>query len=134
MLKRHDLTIFFLLTLAISGGIAAFGSAIGNTDITILTVFGPSIVAIVLTGLVAGKAGVGELLVGQTFRRVGIGWVAAALFIIPAIGILAVGMHSFFGGPELGLRSRDVFPQVIVILLIAVGEEYGCGDTRCRGC
>lgn len=125
MLKQHELTIFFVLTLLISSAIAGVGAAIGNTDITILTVFGPSLVAIFLTGLVGGKTGIGELLIEETFRRVGLRWATASIFVIPLIGILAVVLHSFFGGPELGLRSRDVFPQVIVIVLIAVGEEYG---------
>ncbi len=73
MLQRHALTIFFVLVLSISAGIAAFGNSIGNTDITILTVFGPSLVAILLTGLVGGKTGLHELLIEQTFRRVGLG-------------------------------------------------------------
>lgn len=125
MLQRHALTIFFVLVLSISAGINAFGYSIGNTDITILTVFTPSLMAILLTALVAGKMGIRELLIEQTFRRVGLGWIAVALLAIPMVGIVAVGIHTLFGGPELALRSTQIFPQVIVILLISFGEEYG---------
>jgi membrane protease YdiL (CAAX protease family) len=33
--------------------------------------------------------------------------------------------HSFFGGPSLGLRTTQLIPQLIVILLISLGEEFG---------
>ncbi|MBN4081267.1 CPBP family intramembrane metalloprotease [Caldithrix abyssi] len=125
LLKQHQLTIFFVLTLLISAALAAIAVTIGDENITILTVLGPSVTAIVLTSIISGKAGLRELLVEQTTRRVSFQWVAVALLGIPIVAAVAIGLHSLLGGPELRLRTTTLLPQIIIILIISLGEEYG---------
>jgi membrane protease YdiL (CAAX protease family) len=64
-------------------------------------------------------------LVKQTIQPVKFRWILASLGTIPLIAAVAIGLHSLFGGPALAIRSTQLFPQVIIILLIALGEEYG---------
>lgn len=124
-LKKYQLITFFVLTLALSAGLAMIAVMIGDENITILSVFTPSFTAIILTALVSGKAGLRELLVRQTKQRVSFRWLLISLVTFPFIAAIAIGFHSLFGGPALALRTTQLLPQMIVILLIAIGEEYG---------
>lgn len=124
-LRQYQLTIFFVVTLSLSAGIASIAIAIGDQNITILSVFTPSLVAIALTALVGGKSGLKDLLVKQMKQHVEFKWVVISMIMIPILAILAICIHSLFGGPDLTLRTTQLFPQIIVIVIIALGEEYG---------
>lgn len=124
-LRQHQLIIFFVVTLLLSAGIAAVAIVIGDKNITILSVFTPSLVAIALTALVGGRSELKNLLVKQMKQHVEYRWVVISLITFPILAILAISMHSLFGGSELTLRTTQLLPQMIVIVLIALGEEYG---------
>ncbi len=125
VLGQYQLIIFFVLVLALSAAVAMTAIAIGDENVAILTVFSPSLIAIAFTAFVSGKEGLRELLVKQTIQPVKFRWIVASLGTIPLIAAVAIGLHSLFGGPALTIRSTQLFPQVIIILLIALGEEYG---------
>jgi len=124
-LEKYQLGIFFSITLVLSAVIAFIAVTVGDENFAILTVFTPSLTAIFLTALINGKVGVRELLVSQTSQQMHPRWLIASLFTIPGIAITATVLHSLAGGSPLALRTTEVLPQVIVILLIALGEEYG---------
>jgi len=124
-LRQYHLIIFFVLTLTLSAGLAIIAVMIGDENITILTVFTPSLTAIALTALASGKARLQELLIKQSIQRVSLRWLVISLITFPLIAAIAIGFHSLFGGPALAIRTTELLPQVIVILLIAFGEEYG---------
>ena len=54
-LERNQLPIFFTFVLVISATIAAIAFSMGDENIASLSVFGPSLVAIALTGLILGR-------------------------------------------------------------------------------
>jgi len=114
-----------MLTLALSAALAMIAVLIGDENITIVSVFTPSLTAIALTALVDGKTGVRELLVKQTNQGIRFQWLVISLITFPLIALIAIGLHSLLGGPALALRTTQLLPQMIVILLIALGEEYG---------
>lgn len=60
---RYQLSLFLGFALAFSAGIAAVAAADGNKDMAILTVFTPSLLAIVLTAVLSGRVGLSDLLV-----------------------------------------------------------------------
>jgi membrane protease YdiL (CAAX protease family) len=124
-LRQYQLIIFFVLTLTLGAGVVTVAVMTGNENIAILAVLTPSLTAIALTALVSGKVGLRELLVKQTKQRVNFRWIVISLFTIPLIAAVAISLHSLFGGPALTLRSTQLLPQVIIILLISFGEEYG---------
>lgn len=125
VLEKYQLGIFFSITLLLSAVIAYAAVMLGDENFSILTVFTPSLTAIILTALIKGRVGVRELLLSQTTWRMHPGWFITSLLVIPMIAILAIALYSLAGGPSLALRTTELLPQVIVILLIALGEEYG---------
>lgn len=125
MIKNNQVTIYILAVLLSSSLIAAGAQAIGNLDLSILSVFTPSFIALVLVLMVDGRSGAKSLFVHQLLKPFGKGWFLFALMVFPLAGITAVGLHSMLGGPSLELRTTQLLPQVIVILLISLGEEFG---------
>ena len=107
-LRQYQLIIFFVLALAVSIGFALVAVMIGDTNITFMTVFTPTLIAIALTALVSGKAGLRELLVKQTIQRVNFRWIVISLITFPLIAAIAIGFHSLFGGPALALRKTEL--------------------------
>jgi hypothetical protein len=53
----------------------------------------------------------------------------ASLLLFPLMAVIAIGIHSRFGGPALALRTTQLLPQAVVIVVIALGEEYGANAT-----
>ena len=124
-LRQYQLSIFFSLSLAFSVGVAAFAMTLGDENIAILTIFSPTLAAIAMTALLSGKAGLRELLVKQTRQGVSLQWLVIAMILFPLVATFSIWLHSLFGGAPLALRTTALLPQMIVILLIGIGEEYG---------
>ena len=124
-LTQYQLSLFFVLTLALSALIATIAVRIGNENISILTVFTPTIIAFILTAFVNGKAGLHELFVKQTKQRFKLPWLFVAVLLFPILAVIAITLYAQFGGAPLTLRSTQLFPQMLLILLIGLGEEYG---------
>jgi uncharacterized protein len=99
-------------------------------DALSIIVFGPAFVALLLTGLNAGKAGVRQLLVGLLPRRSGWSWYVLA-FLIPIVAsYVAMGINIAFGAPF----PNSWFPTswgyllgflVFQLLFLTPGEEIG---------
>ena len=93
-------------------------------------VFGPAFVALLLTGLYAGKAGVRQLLVGLLPQRSAWQWYVLALTIPVAAAYVAIGINVAFGAPY----PDSWFPRnwsfllgllAFQLLLLTPGEEIG---------
>ncbi len=97
--RKHPISIYFGLALAISwGGVLAavgrdsFPATPEQVEAQAPLVFavmlaGPSIAAVVLTGLVSGRRGFGELLSRLLKWRLGGRWYAAALLATPLVAL-----------------------------------------------
>ncbi|MBB5210884.1 CPBP family intramembrane glutamic endopeptidase [Microbulbifer hydrolyticus] len=125
MIKRNQVLIFTIVVLFFSSLIALAAKKAGNTNLSILLVFTPSLVALLMVLLVDGGKGAKALFVDQLIKPFGLGWFLTALLVFPLVGVAAVTLHSMFGGPSLGLRTTQLLPQLIVILVISLGEEFG---------
>jgi membrane protease YdiL (CAAX protease family) len=96
-LKAHAVLAYFALTCAISwggllllGGPGAVSAADWGTDprfvaALVVTLAGPSLAGLALTGLVDGRAGYRTLLARLVHWRVGVRWYALALLATPAL-------------------------------------------------
>ena len=124
-IKNNQVTIYIVVVLLLSSLVAVGAKAVGNVRLSIFSVFTPSLLALVMVLLVDGRNGAKGLFVRQLIRPFGWGWFLVALLVFPVVGITAVGVHSMLGGPSLGLRTTQLLPQVIVILVISLGEEFG---------
>ena len=124
-IKDNQLTIFIILALSLSSVIAAVANSLGKVDMSILSVFTPSLLALVMVLLMEGGKGAKALFLDQLVKPFGWGWFLVAILLFPLVGVVAVGLHSMFGGPSLEMRTTQLLPQLIVILVISLGEEFG---------
>jgi membrane protease YdiL (CAAX protease family) len=123
--EQKEIILFSTIAIALSSVICFISYKTDNSNLSILSVFTPSILALVLTAIHKGKNGVYELFVGQTFKKTSIKWLLLSLTGIPLVGSLAMLTSLNFDISEFGLRTYQLMPQMIVIILIALGEEYG---------
>lgn len=125
MIKNNEITIYIAVVLLFSSLIAVVANIAGNVNMSILSVFTPSLLALVMVLLVDGRKGAKTLFVGKLIKPFGWRWFLVALLVFPVVCLVAVALHSMFGGPSLGLRTTQLIPQLIVILVISLGEEFG---------
>lgn len=125
LIARNALLIYFVVSLGVSALIAYVSYSTGDKNISILIPLSPSLLAILVTVLGFGRRGLSEMFRERFLGRLNLGWSLVALLLVPIVAAAALMAHSFFGGPPLGLRTTQLVPQVIVILLISLGEEFG---------
>jgi membrane protease YdiL (CAAX protease family) len=122
---------FLLLTFSFSWGVwglarSHFSGAGRGLSIALHTVglCGPTVAALVLTGLLYGRRGVVVLLKRIAHWRVGFGWYLFALFSTLITGLTAIGVHTLAGGMTPHLNQL-VFAQAFLPLPAGLPEEYG---------
>jgi hypothetical protein len=104
------LAAFFILTFGYSGllMLPVLASSLGWLPfhmarlpallIQLLAVWGPTLSALLLTGLISGKAGMRDLLSRLVRWRVGVQWYAFVLLSWPAMILAALALLVLFGG------------------------------------
>lgn len=119
--------VFLAITLIVSATIVyVVGSLFDNTDATILAVLVPSTVAIVLTALATGRAGVRDLLRLSGHGTISTQMLFLAALTIPVLALAAIAAGSVITGETHGfdMPSEGLF-ILVPLVIIAVGEEYG---------
>ena len=110
-LTQYQLSLFFVLTLALSALIATIAVRIGNENISILTVFTPTIVAFRFNCFCQWQRQVYiELFVKQTKQRFKLPWLFVAVLLFPILAVVAIALYAQFGGAPLTLRTTQIFP------------------------
>jgi len=144
MKKQNSLPIFFLLTFALTWAMwisatitkANGGASVLGPDNPIGQIgrWAPGVVAIVLTGLLAGGKAIGELLRPLKIWRVNIGWYLFALLFQPILFISAKWIDGLLGNsyevvsPLAGLPYPIAFviPSIVISAIPgAFMEELG---------
>ena len=123
--ETKEIIIFSIITIILSSLICFFSYELANPNLSILTVFTPSIVALILTAINSGKEGLSELLVKQTVQKTAAKWFILSVIGIPILALLAILTSLSFDLSRFGLRTTQLMPQIILIVFIAIGEEYG---------
>ena len=123
--ETKEIIIFSIITIILSSLICFFSYELANPNLSILTVFTPSIVALILTAINSGKEGLSELLVKQTVQKTAAKWFILSVIGIPILAFLAILTSLSFDLSRFGLRTTQLMPQIILIVFIAIGEEYG---------
>lgn len=106
--KRQPLVAFFILAFGLTWGAGWVadtfytGSTLSGLLVLpfLLLSPGPLIGALVVTGIISGKAGVITLLRKFTIWRVGWRWYAVALLLTPAMFLAAIYLNVWLGAPN----------------------------------
>lgn len=122
---EKEIVIFSASVIILSSLISFISYKLDDSNLSILAVFTPSIVALIITAINSGKKGVTELFIKQTFKKTAFKWLLISLIGIPFLASLAVLTSLDFDISRFQLRTTQLLPQFVVIVLIAVGEEYG---------
>lgn len=123
--EKKEIIIFSVIVIALSSLICFISYKLDDPNVSILTVFTPSIVALILTAITKGKKGVSELFVKQTVQKTAFKWLLLSVIGIPVLASLAMLTSLSFDISRFNLRTTQLLPQIVVIVFIAVGEEYG---------
>ncbi len=108
LVKRQPLIAFFLMAFVLTWGAGWVADTLySGTTRSALLVFplllaspGPLLSALMVTGIVDGKAGVRTLLRRLTQWRVGWRWYAVALLLTPAMFLTAIYLNMWLGAPN----------------------------------
>lgn len=122
---KIEIILFSVTVLVLSSIICLIAYLLDNPNLSILSVFTPSIVALVLTATSSGKSGLYDLFVQQTIQKTAFKWLLLSAIGFPVLASLAILTNLNFDISGLQLRTTQLLPQMIVIFLIAIGEEYG---------
>src|SRR5829696_6016567 len=141
--KRYPRLSYVALTFATSWGgiliVAGPGGFLGTKEISemlfpivvLATLAGPSVAVILLTGLVYGKAGLGDLLSRLLRWRVGVRWYAVALLTAPltmmaALLVLSLSSPEFLPGVlTTGDKATLLLIGLVAGLVVGIFEELG---------
>lgn len=122
---KREIILFSVIVIALSSSICFIAYQLDDPNFSILSVFTPSILALILTAMAKGKRGLYELFVQQTVQKTAFKWLLLSLITIPILASLAMLVSLNFDLSGFQLRTTQLLPQVVVIGLIAIGEEYG---------
>ena len=125
LVKTYPLGSFVLLTFVISWAtwlcvwLAGKGVVLYTYPLVFIGVFGPFISAFVLTYIQDGKAGVVKLAKRLVQWRESLKWYAVALFLLPALMLVAICINVALGG-EMGNSPwlQWYLPLVLPIALV----------------
>lgn len=123
--RKREVVLFSFIVIVLSSLICLGTQMLENPNLSILSVFTPSLVALVLTARTTGKEGIHSLFVEQTVKKAKTRWFLISLVGIPVLASLAVITVLNLDFSKFHLRSTQLLPQIIIITLIAFGEEYG---------
>src|SRR5262249_41543447 len=129
-LKRHPVPAYFVLAYALSWACwvpLVSGRIWLSFPFIVFAVLGnrmPSLLGIVLTALLSGKAGLAELFGRLGRMRVPLIWYAVVLLLIPALRLVAAGIPALLGLAAITFAFSGV--TVLGGLGAALLEELGC--------
>jgi membrane protease YdiL (CAAX protease family) len=124
-IEKVEIISFSAATIALSSLICFAAYDLGEHNLSMLSVFTPFLVALIFTAVSKGRKGVYDLFVGQTIRKTAPKWLFLSFFALPVLISMAVLTSLNFEVSAFGFRSTQLMPQLLVIFLIAIGEEYG---------
>ena len=126
-IRKMELPIFLVTVGVIISGALALVAATGDENFAMIGVvlLGPTVTAVLLIALTTGRTGLRQLIINQMTLRFGVQWYLSAFLVIPVIALIAIGLRTLFGGPDLELFRSSLFPKIVLILIISLGEEFG---------
>ena len=123
--SKNNIVLYSILVLLASALICFISYQLDNVNISILTVLSPSIIAFLITLFTEGKSGLRKLFIKPTTRKIHWKWLLISFGTIPVLASLSMLINTGFNISQFSLRTTQLMPQLIIIIVIALGEEYG---------
>ncbi len=115
-IKKYPLAAYFIFTFAITWSAIFY--------VPFFAYFGPTISAIIITGMLEGWTGIRRL-IGRTFEwRVGLQWYLFVLFSTAVLGLVSIGLYITLFEKSYAL-TFPIIPLISVSLISGFREEYG---------
>ncbi|HEX2990069.1 MAG TPA: CPBP family intramembrane glutamic endopeptidase [Anaerolineales bacterium] len=143
-IKRHSLLSMYLVMFALAWSVmipqALYTQGILSAPLPsfleILTGWAPGIAAFVVSAVVAGRAGVRDLLGRFLIWRVGVQWYLIAVFLLALLMLGGIGLHIAFGGempyiPAAGAPAWDI--ALTFVLFVLLGFLINWEEVAWRG-
>ena len=143
-INRHPLLSMYLLMFALAWSVmipqVLYTQGILPNPLpgflAILTGWAPGIAAIVVSAVMAGRAGVRDLLSRFLIWRVGVQWYLTGLFLLAFLILGGIGLHIAFGGemphiPTAGAPAWEI--ALTFVLLVLVGFLINTEEVAWRG-
>lgn len=106
LIRQYPLAAFFILTFVLSHGVLRLADSIYAATNSFLLALpfallgaGPLVSALIISAAINGKRGVSALLRKFTMWRVGLRWYLIALFLLPALHLVAIYLNIISGAP-----------------------------------
>jgi uncharacterized protein len=138
IIRRYPLPVFFILAYLLSWifliplmlSQQGVGIRISYDIFFLLGGWGPTLAAILITALIAGKQSVKAFLIRGLQWRVGFRWYLVVLLLPAITGLGAIFIHMVFGGEAPQFLIREYGLMLIPIFLIGlftgpISEEFG---------
>jgi membrane protease YdiL (CAAX protease family) len=143
-IRRNPLMWMYVIMFAIAWSVmipkALYSQGIISTAplefLEILIGWSPAIASILVSGVVAGREGVVELLRRFMIWRVGIGWYLVGVFLLAVIILGGIGLHVFFGGemPAIPAADEPLWQTALIFLaLVLIGFLFNTEEIAWRG-
>lgn len=123
LIRRHPLPAFFVIAFTLTWVTVPLGMFMAA---------GPLVAALVVTGIVDGRAGLRELRSRMLRWRVGVQWYAAAILIPLGVALATGGLNVAFGASDSAFAKLEVSALVMMFAMRLVvpvagpiGEEPG---------
>lgn len=144
IIRRHPLlsVVFLMFTLAWSVMLPVALASLGLLPFwlpqifELITGWAPGIAAIAVSMVVAGRAGVRDLLGRFLIWRVGVRWYLTGLFLMAAIILGGIALHRLFGGatPRVPSAGAPVWSiGLIAAAMILFGFLFNTEEVAWRG-
>lgn len=90
----------------------------------LLTGLAPGLAALVVTGLVEGRAGIGNLMHRFLIARVGVQWYIVALFGLAVLTLFGIGLYVLLGGTADIPAIHYPFISIVIGFVLALGLGF----------
>lgn len=123
-IKRHPLVAYFVLAYALAWMLIPLVVSV-SVAFGLLALFGPTIAAISVTGVVEGRSGVKQLLRRAVQGRVALKWIAVAVGLPLLLSATVVVLNAALLGKPVAIVTNQAPVLTLILGLLVVGEEIG---------
>lgn len=109
-IEKNEIIVFSAVVMALSSLICFIAYKMDDPNVSILAVFTPTMVALILTAITKGKKGIHKLFVKQTVRKISLKWFLLSIIGIPSLATLAVLTSLEFDIYKFNFRTIQLLP------------------------